>query len=855
MPKSLHEQGTETVSRERDVQINDGSQAIERADKTSHWQGVNFSADGLPYVPSIKSYEGLRNHILAEFGHNVRKIEAEEEKKLGIVKANAKLYVTQNLQNLDLHLQEFKHRYLTEHPNGKGLREAMARELYDGLGRSYSGIDWIDKTNQVIFGAMKNIDPEVSNETVRQLGILTHNHLSNAYATEVKAGHDYRLQQFSNQYKLLETSIKGATTAADYLKFKSIFAGMAEGVRVDLGSKADNELQKREIEMQAKFVDVMVDKNPMGFLEDVKAGKYDGLLYPEIVKGGIAEAGDAIVKAKAREIRKQAKLANVAGSIASAAAAKEMVAKLYQDPLSVTDSEILRANLNVKDFTLVSKYKRKMIDEFNKKDAVDFSIAARENLGAGISAFNDSTQIAAVMDRCKFSGDEKNPIDLVDLVDTANSLGATAESQTLCAKLTGIMMQSQEPKEVYKIVQGYSKALVTNQPILGNLNKTNNLYAREMALASICSGCDFSESEQDVQQVFQLRNRLLDNRKDFSSDFKFSKEGNLQIEKMVDNKGKFADDEMQKLYNHEMDDFYSVFPRHNGWWRKKNLVPVDSVLSNPENAETDDPEALPDVANPRAFVKMVEAYDKHLKEKAPIYCKHFRDKVLGFKMAKEEFYTKCRPTSIYGGDEYMMYPPELFFPRSDIEGSSEQMNLKLRVACVAKKVQGLQNVTTPDNVKLRYVNPPTCKYYDDLNFEDMGEGVFGSNGIMMERKAVKDVEYYCPKIEVTHLDTNEKEVCRLIFEKTKRNDKTYAVSLFNPEKNTYTPILVNGAKYVVDFTSQELVAAVSAEYYKPKLVDSKYAEAKINAQLLNRAKKVLGEDTVINSELENEKSK
>lgn len=855
MPKSLHEQGTETVSRERDVQINDGSQAIERADKNSHWAGVGFTADGLPYVPSIKSYEGLRNHILAEFGHNIRKLEAEEEKKLGIDKAKAKLYVTQNLQNLDLHLQEFKHRYLTEHPDGKGLRDAMARELYDGLGRSYSGIDWIDKTHQVIFGAMKNIDPEVSNETVRQLGVLTQNHLSNAYATEVKAGHDYRVQQFSNQFKLLEASIKGATTAADYLKFKSIFAGMADGVRVDLGKSADNDLQKREIEMQAKFVDVMVDRNPLGFLDDVKAGKYDGLLSPEIIKGGVAEAGDAITKAAAREAREKAQLAKVADSIASSATVKEMVTKLSQDPLSVTDAEILRANLNVKDFTRVSKFKRQMIDEFNKKDVVDDSIATRENLGAGIGAFSDSLQIAAVMDRCKFSGDEENPIDWTELVDTANNLGATAESQTLCAKLTGIMMQSQDPKAVYKIVEGYSKALVTNQPILGNLNKINNLYAREMALASMCSGCDFSGSEQDVQQVFQLRNRLLDTRKDFSSEFKFSKEGNLQIEKMVDNKGKFADDEMQKLYNHEMDDFYSVFPQHNGWWKKKDLVSVDRVLSNPENAETDDPEALPDVANPRAFVKMVEAYDKHLKEKAPIYCKHFRDKALGFKMAKEEFYTKCRPTSIYGGDEYMMYPPELFFPGSDIEGSSEQMNLKLRVSCVAKNAQKLQNVTTPSNVKLRYVNPPTCKYYDDFSFEDMGESHFGNKGLMMERKVVKDVEYYCPKIEVTHLDTNEKEVCRLIFEKTKRNDKTYAVSLFNPEKNTYTPILVNGARYVVDFTSQELVAAVDAEYYKPKLVDSEYALAKINAQLRNRAKKVLGEDTVINSELENEKSK
>lgn len=855
MPKSLHEQGTETVSRERDVQINDGSQAIERADKTSHWQGVNFSADGLPYVPSIKSYEGLRNHILAEFSHDVSKIEAEEEKKLGIVKANAKLYVTQNLQNLDLHLQEFKHRYLTEHPDGKGLRAAMARELYDGLGRSYSGIDWIDKTNQVIFGTMKNIDPEVSNETVRQLGVLTQSHLSDAYATEVKAGHDYRMQQFSNQFKLLEASIKGATTAADYLKFKSIFAGMADGVRVDLGKSADNELQKREIEIQAKFVDVMVDRNPMGFLKDVKAGKYDGLLSPEIIKGGVAEAGDAITKAAAHEAREKAKLAKVASSIASSVTAKEMVTKLYQDPLSVTDAEILRANLNIKDFTRVSKYKRKMIDAFNKKDLADFSIATRENLGVGIASFSDSSQISAVMDRCKFSGDEENPIDWAELVDTANNLGATAESQTLCAKLTGIMMQSQDPKAVYKIVQGYRDALVTNQPILGNLNKINNLYAREMALASICSGCDFSESEQDVQQVFQLRNRLLDNRKDFSSEFKFSKEGNLQIEKMVDKKGNFTDEEMQELYKQKMDDFYSVFPRHNKWWGKKDLVAVGSVLSNPENAEKDDLEALPDVANPRAFVKMVEAYDKHLKEKAPIYCKHFRDKALGFKMAAEEFYTKCRPTSIYGGDEYMMYPPELFLPGSDIEGSSEQMNLKLSVACVAKKIQGLQNVTTPNNVKLRYVNPPTCEYYDYYNFENMGDSSFENKSLMMERKSIKDVKYYCPKIEVTHFDTNEKEVCRLIFEKTKRNDKTYAVSLFNPEKNTYTPILVNGARYVVDFTSKEAVAAIDEEYYKPKLIDIERAEAKINAQLRNRAKKVFGEDVFINSELENEKSK
>lgn len=827
MPKNLHDEGTQTIAPDRNrVQVNDGSREIERIDNAKHYDSEGFIST--PHVsPEITTYKGLQHEILGEFESSLN----EERKKIGALKAlndaEARTQVSQNISRLDRHMTEFQQQYLAEHPDGKGLRKAVAQELYNGITIHASNGDWKDSASNIIMAGFSAISPDVQREAVGYTSKVVQSHLSNALVTEYTTGRQYRFKSALNEFKALKFGMQSAVSVADYAKFENQFQCIAksietdfskmEGDKVVLSKEGEQFLQEYKNDFQMAFVKTVVHRNPSQFLVDVKAGKYAGLMNSNIIDGGKALAGDLIAKQQLKEKKEADSILKSTITKNSMLARQQFERDLDRAPWMVLDRDILNSStLMPKDRDAVLKYKAAKLNAYSVRDAYNNEAIRSNNLGLGIGHLPASIQEDVVINTLKDVRTDPQTGESVlspsEIVETANSLGSTAEATAYANSLISDLMHSENTDIVFDIVKGYAKAQETHQPILGDLNKANNQYANEICLAARCSGVAFDEpTEKDKADVLRLRNHLFDNRKYHAEQYKGD---NSDIKNILDKQNNFIDKiDFQPRYDEMLQEFKEEY-------LTEDAFPFGrlSVLQMFKREKQ--------FINKRAQEEMLRAFDNDIKKDVATFYSHGWGVDNAFKMAKQKFYDRYQPTCIYGDNEEMMLnPPEQYIPGSAQEGSNAQTALRLRMATIATHIQDLskdKNFYIPNNTTLIYNNPPKVRNGSAIQIiedEMIGTETKNSNGLTKKAYNVflpQIEKYEAPTFTMIDGTSGEKTTAYLTLEKTETRDASYAAVLLTENNETIPLRRADGHLFTIDFNDPDLVMATEEKYYSTK---------------------------------------
>lgn len=832
MPKNLHETGTETIAPDRNrVQINDGSREIEKIDNAKHYDSEGFMST--PHVsPEITTYKGLQHEILGEFESSLN----DERKKIGALKAlndaEARTQVSQNLSRLDRHMTEFQQQYLAEHPDGKGLRKAVAQELYNGITIHASNGDWKDSASNIIMAGFSAMSPDVQREAVGYTNKVVQSLLSNALVTEYTTGRQYRFKSALNEFKALKFGMQSAVSVADYAKFENQFQCIAksietdfskmEGDKVVLSKEGEQFLQEYKNDFQMAFVKTVVHRNPSQFLVDVKAGKYAGLMNSNIIDGGKALAGDLIAKQQLKEEKEADAILKSTITKNSMLARQQFERDLDKAPWMVLDGDILNSSsLMPKDRDAVLNYKAAKLKAYSTRDAFNNEAIRSNNLGLGIGHLPASIQEDVVINTLKDVQTDPQTGESVlspsEIVETANSLGSTAEATAYANSLISDLMHSENTDIVFDIVKGYAKAQETHQPILGDLNKANNQYANEICLAARCSGVAFDEpAEKDKADVLRLRNQLLDNRKYHAEQYKGD---NSDIKNILDKQNNFIDKiDFQPRYDEMLQEFKEEYLTEDAFSFGRLVVPQMFRKQ---------------FINKRAQEEMLRAFDHDIKKDVATFYSHGWGVDRAFKMAKQKFYDRYQPTCIYGdNDEMMLNPPEQYIPGSAQEGSNAQTALRLRMATIATHIQDDKTFYIPSDTTLIYNNPPKVKNGSVIQIvEDEMIGTETKNSKRLTKKAynvfLPQIEQYeAPTFTMIDGTSGEKTTAYLTLEKTKTRDASYVAVLLTENNETIPLRRADGHLFTIDFNDPDLVMATKEKYYSTKAPVKYYTEKK-----------------------------
>lgn len=827
MPRKIPDAGRETISETKPVHITD-----------SAYVGMTRLADGMSFQASPLSYQSgdMPVHIpvgAQEILHSIQKIGSEserikqehEEKTSGLLKANLYPAVTSYLDNMDLHMQIFAKQYLQEHPDGAGLRQAVARELADGLTVSFSGNNWVDNANNIIMGGLRNLDPDVENYAKQSIYKISHNAIARATNTEFAAGQAYREKQRLVQLHNLKIEASNVNKLSDFQDIATKFVGLVDGMRAEAGDDtAQLFADEHSLDISSRAIHSLAVNNPQVFLEAEQSGVFKDKILPSIVENEKTRVIEHLAQQELRSQRQQAIHARQMLYQQQKNTYKDLLARIRQDPMSVSDDEIinsLNTKYDINTLFAQKKVARKREEQYYKA----LSNSVNDILsGNGISHFAPQDQLDIVH---TYSGNEgksnaiENPIAIVEiandlqntavdkrLIDKYNiEIDRGAELLVLNALSSDDNQQDVNMARIGQIMGAYKQAYDTGQSILGlspdKEDMANSKLIEACVLLMDVRGIEPIDAQDENFDLNDPQNqaRLTQYQEELSSilftlkDNQLNKKGNDNELAKIEtgnvnsklNTLKKQTPGFERFYNKEREDLEEIFKR-SSWWSLGIKFNTDSI----PQWEKEDIMAQFDqtMSEALSFQRMGCSADE------------------AQRMAKAKFYKKYTPTVIYGlpkGEEkcLMLHAPEKQIPNSQITGSSAQTQLILRTATLLHGIETAINRNAipyldsfiEKGLKVKYINPPKVQYDADDGYP-------------------KITEYQHPQFEI--VGTDKKLDIEFNYDEYKDAYQIRFVYIDEDDNIVRsTPLRAkNGHIQYICFNTDDIIKATEQQYYK-----------------------------------------
>ena len=842
MPKrDLHEVGNETINAQMPASHVSNS-AYDYLCRMAN--GMNYEAlspqstyvtgDMPSHIPSgadsiIHGIAKIKNEA-----HQISKAKDEETSEL--IKANLYPMVTSYLDNMDVHMKLFTQQYLAEHPDGKGLRQAVAQELYDGLTISFSGADWVDNAKNLIMGGLKNLNPEVSKYAKQSIYKISQNAISQATMKEFVAGQQYRENLRNAQLHNLKIAASNVSTISDFQDIATKFMGLVDGLRIEAGDD-ENAMQSANLFTEQHSLDLMAralhsyaNNNPGAFLEAEKEGLFKKIVPPMIVEAEKRNIEDKIKKENLVQSKQAFKQMLQMQYQQDKQTYKDLLRKVRIDPDLVSDDEIFNSLKTKTDINKIISEKNKM----QKRDIQYYEALSKSandiSKGNGIAVNSEQDQLDIVHTYADNTTSPNNSENPMAIVEVANDLQNIAEDRRLIDKYNveidkyamQLVQSAQSPNDnnqnidmnrMGQIMGAYKQAYDTGQSILGCSSRKNDI-ARNKFIETCILLMDVRGIEPiDIQDKnFDLSNpqhyaQLEQYQNDVASvlyqlkDYQLTHMGSSESEKKPSsvsatlNRLKEKNPFFQSFYEQERRELEDAM-KASGWlWGKNN---VDTIPQWDKD-------------------ELMTAFDKTISE-AWIFQKMGCSDNEALKMAKAKFYKKYIPTVIYGMPEkdekhFMLLPPEIQIPNSQNNGSPAQEQLILRTATFLRAIEKAINANEipyldsflEKGAKIKYINPPELQY-------DNKDGGYP-----------KVIKYQRPQFKLVD-GNNQDKIMDVEFRYDEKQDAYTIQFVLSEEMDAENGSVIRsmplrnkkGVIQYIKFNSQDIIKATEKLYYREK---------------------------------------
>ena len=456
--------------------------------------GVNINYNSSPH--------GIFNEALNDLA-DVDKLRVARSLELG----------AQQMHSMNSELERTKQEYLSEHPDGEGLQEAISAKLEQGLEVTSSTVQYALGNLALEYG--KATVPAVNNFMTKNLEELKTSWLDNAYKTELATKQQYSI---NSAQQIVNDNIMRIEGAPDkYDQCVSELNTVVEGLRITLGETAASKfLQENTSKFELAYGKGLINQNATAFLTLSKNGAYSDKIRPAILDGLQLYAKD-MAKKQEREMAHDALQALHMKNAQSHALANELILKNQMQAGSISKYDVYSdPHLTTVDKIHVIKEIERTTKQESKNSILDTEINHMLLSRQGVGTFSAEIQSAILDDYTPPRSDNlagKLPPTYRDMVITASTIGCTKVNRSFVDRLTNALLHSNLKTEAgirdfNEAKDALIEAKNLNSPILGSLTNNDDLQMINYLTEKFDEENTTYVTNETVQEV---RDQLLEN--------------------------------------------------------------------------------------------------------------------------------------------------------------------------------------------------------------------------------------------------------------------------------------------------------------------------------------------------------